>query len=203
MLESPLKHKAPPLFSDCLRIVPYQMLELVNVLLHRHISLLLGQEFSLLVLLGCIWKVFLQETSPEVGPIHWLIPSLHLSLHACPPIFSIIVQLVHNKGQLLLINTIHHSKNLFALAKPGISFIRGGPTCEFCGLMSQKILHRCHPHWCNRRSWLCGNRILHRIHHPMNGFYNLISIISISSPPVSCHCLDMPHFQLLNITPSV
>jgi len=130
--------------------------------------------------------------SLEVRPCRWLLLSLHLLLHTCPPIFCILVQQIGGKEQLLLILAIHHSENLLTLAEPCIRFIKGGLASELCWLVAQKILHSWHPNWCDRRPRLCRYRWLHRIHHPVNRLRDVIRTTT-PPPPVSNHSLDTPH----------
>jgi len=168
MFESSLKLQTPPLLGDVLQVVPRQMLELVYILMHCHVPLMQCKEFILPVLSSCIWKVFLQESSPEVGPSHRLFPSPHLLFHACPSIFSILIQQIGSKQQLLLIFVVHHLEDLLTFAEPRIRFIGRGFASKLRWLVAQEVLHSWHPNWCNRRSRLRCYRCLHRIHHPVN-----------------------------------
>jgi len=83
MVQTALKFSTMPFFSDNLQVEPRQVLEPVSISLHLHSPLLQNKEFRFPLISGTVWKIFLQESCPEVSPSYPLFAGLHQLLH--PP----------------------------------------------------------------------------------------------------------------------
>jgi len=83
MVQTALKFSTTPFFSDNLQVEPHQVLEPVSIGLHLHSPLLQNKEFCFPLISGTVWKIFLQESCPEVSLSYSLFAGLHQLLH--PP----------------------------------------------------------------------------------------------------------------------
>ncbi|KAE9587548.1 hypothetical protein Lalb_Chr23g0274971 [Lupinus albus] len=122
------------------RAILCQLIEVRNVLSHRHIPLLQSQEFNLPFPLQISRKVLLEESSLERFSSNCSSFYLHLSPGVLPPVLCFLRQHVGSISRLLIILTTHLSENLLQILNPFICSNRSESPLELTRFASAEFI---------------------------------------------------------------